>query len=537
MFSLNRSRIGFGRVVSRSAGLAVIAPALLALAISASLAGCGSGSGATPGPTPTPTPTPSLPPTVTSISPQSAPAGALAFTLIVNGSNFSSGSTVEWGGSSRTTTFVSSSQLQAHIMQADLATPGKVTVTVVTSGGSTSSGLTFTIAADTIVYESERALDGSDAINTNLTSNIWVMNPDGSGTAPLTVLTAASADSLRPAWSPDGSKIAFDSLGALDGSNASNLTTNIWVMNADGSGRTPLTKLTHVSGITLGLPPAWSPDGSHIACQALRALDGSDAASPNNIENIWVMNADGTNQTPRTKLTAASSVNPVWSPDGGRIAFESSRVLDGADAAIATVTNIWVMNPDGSGPAPLTRLMATNVASFAPVWSPDGSKINFRSSRALDGSDTLNANSTTNLWVMNSDGSGATPLTRLTAVLTDSSSPFWSPDGSKIAFESRRALDGSDALNTNGTSNIWVINADGSGATALTKLTAADSFSPAWSPDASKVFFVSARALDGSDAPAPNRTLNIWVMNPDGSAATPLTKNTAGGNSRQPRQP
>lgn len=514
---------------------------LLIVALCIAAGGCGSGSGAmpTPTPTPVPTPTPNPTPSVNSISPSSAPAGALAFTLTVNGSNFVAASAVEWNGSSRTTTFINSTQLQAHIMAADLAAPGTVSVTVVNPapGGGSSSTASFMVAVDTIVFESSRALDGSDAINSNLTSNIWVMNPDGTGATPLTQLTVAQADSLRPAWSPDGSKIAFDSLGALDGSNAANLSTNIWVMNQDGSGRTPLTKLTHVSGITLGLPPAWSPDGRHIACQSPRALDGSDAASPNNIHNIWLMNADGTNQTPLSKLTTTSSVNPVWSLDGSRIAFESSRVLDGADAPIATVTNIWVMNADGSGLAPVTKLMATNVASFGPVWSPGGSKIAFLSTRALDGSDTVDANGILNLWVMNADGSGATPLTRLTTVLTDSSSPVWSPDASKIAFVSRRALDGSDAVNTNGTSNIWVVNADGSGTTALTKLTAADSSSPAWSPDGGKIFFASARALDGSDAPAPNRTLNIWVMNADGSAATPLTKITAGGNSTQPRQP
>jgi Tol biopolymer transport system component len=425
-------------------------------------------------------------------------------------------------------------------MAADLAAPGMVSVKVVNPapGGGSSSTATFTVAVDTIVFESERALDGSDAINTGLISNIWVMNPDGSGATPLTQLTAVSSDSIGPAWSPNGSKIAFDSKGALDGSNASNLFTNVWVMNADGSGRTPITTLTHVSGITF-LPPAWSPDGGHIACHSPRALDGSDAASPNNINNIWLMNPDGSNQTPLSKLTKTSSANPVWSPDGSRIAFESSRVLDGADAAIATVTNLWVMNADGSGPTPVTKLMATNVSSVGPVWSPDGTKIAFLSTRALDGSDTLDTNGIANLWVMNADGSGATPLTRLTTAFTDISSPVWAPDGSKIGFSSSRALDGSDAVDTNGTSNAWVVNADGSGATPLTKLTAlfANSSFSAWSPDGSKVFFASRRALDGSDANAPNSTLNIWVMNADGSAVTPLTKITAGGNSGRPRQP
>src|SRR5215472_4724994 len=88
-----------------------IALPLLAGVMIAGLAGCGSGSGAVPGPTPTPNPAPNL----GLIAPSNAPAGALAFILTVNGSNFVASSTVQWDGSSRTTTFVSSSQLQAKI--------------------------------------------------------------------------------------------------------------------------------------------------------------------------------------------------------------------------------------------------------------------------------------------------------------------------------------------------------------------------------------------------------------------------------------
>src|SRR5262249_9028560 len=108
-----------------------IITALLVMTICVATAGCGSGS-ATPGPTPTPTPapTPNPAPAVSTVSPNSAPAGGLAFTLTVHGSNFVSASTVEWNGVSRTTTVVSSTLLQAHIMAADLAAPGTVTVTV-----------------------------------------------------------------------------------------------------------------------------------------------------------------------------------------------------------------------------------------------------------------------------------------------------------------------------------------------------------------------------------------------------------------------
>ena len=99
-----------------------------------------------------------------------------------------------------------------------------------------------------------------------------------------------------------------------------------------------------------------------------------------------------------------------------------------------------------------------------------------------------------------------------------------------ITFASGRALDGSDALNApNGTFNIWVVNVDGSGATPLTRLTAASSFSPViWLPDG-KIVFDSKRALDGTDAANLNGTCNIWIMNADGSSPAPLTERTASG--------
>ncbi|MBI2987903.1 MAG: hypothetical protein HYY45_14160 [Deltaproteobacteria bacterium] len=86
-------------------------------------------------------------PSTSSLSPSSATAGGAGFTLTVNGSNFVSSSVVRWKGSDRTTTFVSSTQLQASIPSSDISTAGTAQVTVFnpTPGGGTSSGLTFTI--------------------------------------------------------------------------------------------------------------------------------------------------------------------------------------------------------------------------------------------------------------------------------------------------------------------------------------------------------------------------------------------------------
>jgi len=142
------------------------------------------------------------------------------------------------------------------------------------------------------------------------------------------------------------------------------------------------------------------------------------------------------------------------------------------------------VNADGTGLAPLTRTTARGADSTAPQWSPDGSRIAFESSRKLDGTDALNGNATSNIWVVNADGTGLTPLTRATASGASSFTPRWSPDGSKLVFSSTLALDGTDSGNPNSVVNIWRVNAEGSGLIPLTKATAlgVDSYLPVFSP-------------------------------------------------------
>src|SRR5262245_49592017 len=129
-----------------------------------------------------------------------------------------------------------------------------------------------------------------------------------------------------------------------------------------------------------------------------------------------------------------------------------------------------------------------------PPGSPQN--IAFVSTRAVDGSDasnvscqilTNNGSQTevgTNIWVINTDGSDARPLTKQTSCMMETDRTAWSPDGSRVAFASLRALDGSDALNTNSAQNVWVVNVDGTGTTALTRYTASLAFGRegVWSP-------------------------------------------------------
>ena len=321
-----------------------------------------------------------------------------------------------------------------------------------------------------------------DDASAHKNANIWKISPNGTGLAALTNGTALGADSQAPRWSPDGASVVFHSSRKLDGTDAanSNLTRNIWRVNADGTNLRRVTSATAANADSL--LPVWSPDVTKIVFDSSRKLDGTDAGS--NIANVWRVNADGTNLVAITRTTVISNFDPRWSPDGTKVLFYSSRALDGTDTApMPLVSNLWQVNADGTGLRPLTNSTAHGADNFSGQWSPDGSKIVFASSRRLDGTDAPNANGTTNIWRVNSDGTGLTPLTRATTTDAGSGSPLWSHDGTKIVFVSSRNPDGTDSQAPNFTFNIWLVNADGTELTPVTTTTSgADSAFPSFGP-------------------------------------------------------
>jgi Tol biopolymer transport system component len=392
-----------------------------------------------------------------------------------------------------------------------------------------------------VVFVSSRKPDGTDALNANSTTNIWRVEADGTDLRAITRATADGAASDGPQWSPDGTKVVFHSSRKLDGTDApnANRTRNIWRVNADGTDLRAITNLTAAGADSYF--PRWSPDGTKVVFSSPRKLDGTDAPNTHGTFNIWRVNADGTDLRAFTNLTAmgADSSVPKWSPDGTKVVFVSQRKLDGSDARNANGTsNIWRMNADGADLRAITNLTANGAGSSAPQWSPDGTTFVFQSSRKLDGSDALNTNGTSNIWRVNADGTDLRPLTKLIAAGADSSIPQWSPDGTKVVFNSSRKLDGSDAPNANRTSNIWRVNADGTELRQLANLTAngAGSYGQQWSPDGTKVVFDSSRKLDGTDAPIAIGPSNIWRVNADGTDPKPLTKaNALNADSYDPR--
>jgi YD repeat-containing protein len=244
---------------------------------------------------------------------------------------------------------------------------------------------------------------------------IYLMNADGSGQIRL---TNNGANDDAPRWSPNGSKILFQS----DRDDPVNGYNDVYAMNADGTGQA---RLTASANDDCG--PSWSPDGSKIVFQSLR--DGQHY-------QVYSMNADGTNQV-NLGNSAGNDRQPSWSSNGTKIAFASDRDHTG-------FSSVYVMNSNGTGQQRLT-FSADDVSDEHPAWSRDGSKIAFVSTRVGD----------KEIYVMNADGTGQT---RLTNAEGNDDSPFWSPDGSKIIFRSDRLRDCCDS-----TSQVWVINSDGSG--------------------------------------------------------------------------
>ena len=269
---------------------------------------------------------------------------------------------------------------------------------------------------------------------------IYTIRPDGTN---LRRLTRTPLLPFQPAWSPDGRHIAF--VAGCGGESRFDLC----VMDADGANIR-----TIVTGVELDAP-AWSPDGRHLAFT--RARDGGTKA------DVYVVGTQGTAE----RVLVEDAQRPAWSPDGTRVAVVSGR--DGTD-------KIYVVNPDGRR---LLRL-TDGPKDRSPARSPDGQRIAFSSARSQKPeflTDTerrdpslehlpLPSRSAADIYVMRADGTGAV---RLTDDPSNNQDPAWSPDGTRIAFDSNR----------DGGYELYVMNADGTGVTRLTRQQGSDA-APSW---------------------------------------------------------
>lgn len=282
-------------------------------------------------------------------------------------------------------------------------------------------GILF-LSASVSTLNAQNSKTGLIAFTTNRdedNTEIYVMNLDGGAVRNL---TQSPGSDWSPAWSPDGTHIAFES--DRDGN------IEIYIMNADGGNPRNLTRHPATD-----VDPTWSPDGKQIAFYSRRGHEEGESG-------IYIMDADGKN--PRLLVDRAD--DPAWSPDGRQIAFASWR--DGNTAEIYTI-DIASGN--------LRRLTRRFADDWNPAWSPDGQYIAFQS----------NPNGRDEIYRMNADGGNILNLTNHEALDGDAA---WSPDGKQIAFWSDR----------NGSSSIYIMNANGTNPRRLTLPHRGWDMKPAW---------------------------------------------------------
>jgi Tol biopolymer transport system component len=299
-------------------------------------------------------------------------------------------------------------------------------------------------------YEGPRWLpDGRTLVYTSwLPDNdfdLFTANPDGSGVRRLT--DNAVQDS-EPAWSPDGSRLAFVRRHASRPSGRSTFNDEVYVMRADGSG---LRRLTRHGGEDTS--PSWSPDGSRLVFARRTGNAGLD---------LYAMRADGGGLRRLTRLTSFLA-DPVWSPDGKTVLF--------GDADIGNGGRLFALD---LRTARIRRLSPPQQTYARPDWSPRGERIAFVKVTHCGGSCQL-----TDAWVMRADGSGARELAKGAVHVA------WSPDGGRLVLDS-------------GTAD--VVRPDGSGRGHVTPETGAHDATPDWQPRCTRSGTARADRLLGGRA-------------------------------------
>jgi Tol biopolymer transport system component len=349
------------------------------------------------------------------------------------------------------------------------------------------------------------AVDGGDR-------DVFLLRVDGQRAINLTEDSPADED--RPAFSPDGRRIAFRSERAGGG---------LFVMGATGESVRRLTEF--------GDNPSWSPDGSEIVF----ATEGlSDPHAREKKSELWVVPAAGGNAR---RIYAGDAVQPCWSPGGHRIAFW--RISESG------IRVVWTIAADGSDPQPVT---AGPSVDWSPAWAPDGAHLWFESDRggwmspwrvAIDEGNGRTRGEPQPV-VLPAAWSGQLSLSadeRRLAYRTSEMTaevrrlPFDSVAG-RLTGPAERLFDtsipavgldvaGDGAMifrTASGQEDIYVVGADGSGLRKLTDDQAKDRY-PVWSPDGRQAAFYSNRS----------GRYELWTVDRDGSNLRQRTVTTGSG--------
>lgn len=224
---------------------------------------------------------------------------------------------------------------------------------------------------------------------------IFVVGIDGTGLRQLTTTPGRDA---HPSWSPDGTRIAFQS-------PRNEGQTRLFLMDADGSGQQQITPNTGFCGV-----PVWSPDGTTLAFQCSDTTTRLN--TPEHPWRVYTMKLSEGRMTLRTHGPGHDQV-PNWSPDGSRLVFYSDR---------SGVNQLYLVELQSGRVARITK--GPGVARAAS-FSPDGTRIVFIGSEGTQLGDLFEIEL----------ASGA--RRRVTTLGIEHGLPLFSPDGSRILFQHR----------------------------------------------------------------------------------------------------
>ena len=261
--------------------------------------------------------------------------------------------------------------------------------------------------------------------------DIWIESvyEDGSTGTPVNLTSDMTGICARPRWSPDGSKIAFES--------RSTGTDQIWVMNSNGSNKI---QLTNLDGYYCRRPD-WSPDASQIA---FYRHFGTGTCAAYRTTQICTMNADGSNMNCIANQGGHGEYWPTWSPLGDKILYDRD------EGTCSNPKDIYMMNPDGTDKQPFYPPSGQNNDwnyQMNKDWGSHG-KILFE--------ETTGSGTDQHLLIINDDGTGLYDITHPGS--EGIIGCCWAFDNNKVIY---RANIGEDC-------HLWMCNADGTNRVQLT---------------------------------------------------------------------
>jgi Tol biopolymer transport system component len=285
--------------------------------------------------------------------------------------------------------------------------------------------------------------------------------------------------------------------------------TDIIVMDSSGRQRHILVRAAGRKGVGVAVaPPAWSPDGHWFVFTGVVGRHAKRVEQPT---DIFVVRADGSGLRRLTRTGSAGE--PVWSPDGRTIVFAELTHVGNPNIVTSLAAPLMRVNRDGTDLRKLTPLVRGRV-DRPGSFSPDGTRLVF--TRFNVSALAYAGQIETSIEAMGVDGSG------LHQLVAGGSDPAYSPDGRLIAFVTNRDHDGTIRTGEDESqyaNELYVMNADGTGADRLTHSSELSELEPTWSPDGTRIAY--ARQAEGF-------TKTIAVINTDGSCGHEIAGDPAG---------